>query len=80
MYCQTCGAEINDKAVVCVKCGCSTADTSVKANSENEKNRNDKPVRAYGLVLALALLVFGIGTLVLYGISTTDIPKGFRSL
>jgi len=22
MFCPTCGAEINDKAVVCVKCGC----------------------------------------------------------
>ena len=22
-YCQNCGAEINDNAVVCVKCGCS---------------------------------------------------------
>ena len=22
MYCSNCGAEINDKAVVCVKCGC----------------------------------------------------------
>ena len=22
MYCSNCGAEINDNAVVCVKCGC----------------------------------------------------------
>ena len=22
MYCSNCGAEINDKAVVCIKCGC----------------------------------------------------------
>lgn len=22
MYCSNCGAEVNDKAVVCVKCGC----------------------------------------------------------
>ena len=25
MYCKNCGAEINDGAVVCVKCGCSVA-------------------------------------------------------
>lgn len=25
MFCKNCGAEINDKAVICVKCGCSTA-------------------------------------------------------
>jgi TM2 domain-containing membrane protein YozV len=24
MFCKECGAEINDKAVVCPKCGCST--------------------------------------------------------
>lgn len=26
MYCAHCGAEINDKAVVCVKCGCAVGD------------------------------------------------------
>ena len=24
MFCKECGSEINDKAVVCVKCGCAT--------------------------------------------------------
>ncbi len=27
-YCSSCGAEINDNAVVCTKCGCSVANTS----------------------------------------------------
>ena len=25
MYCSNCGAEINDKAVVCIKCGCAVS-------------------------------------------------------
>ena len=25
MYCKTCGSEINDKAVICVKCGCTSS-------------------------------------------------------
>ena len=32
MFCQNCGAEINDKAVVCVKCGCAV--NGVKINQE----------------------------------------------
>jgi TM2 domain-containing membrane protein YozV len=34
MFCQKCGAEINDKAVVCVKCGCAV--NGVKINQEVE--------------------------------------------
>lgn len=34
MFCQNCGAEINDKAVVCVKCGCAV--NGVKINQEVE--------------------------------------------
>ena len=32
MFCPTCGAEINDKAVVCVKCGCSINQTDTNIN------------------------------------------------
>ncbi|MDE5565596.1 MAG: zinc-ribbon domain-containing protein [Anaeroplasmataceae bacterium] len=34
-YCSHCGAEINDEAVVCVKCGCSVAPTK-KLENPNE--------------------------------------------
>ena len=34
MFCQNCGAEINDKAVVCVKCVCAV--NGVKINQEVE--------------------------------------------
>ncbi len=29
MYCKRCGAQINDEAVICPKCGCSTGNTKV---------------------------------------------------
>ncbi|MBO7208965.1 MAG: hypothetical protein J6V58_04415 [Clostridia bacterium] len=29
-YCQNCGAEINENAVICVKCGCSVSKSTVK--------------------------------------------------
>lgn len=38
MFCSNCGAEIDDKAVVCVKCGCAvspTARTPVNASSKD---------------------------------------------
>ena len=28
MYCRNCGAEVNDKAVVCVKCGCAVGEAA----------------------------------------------------
>ena len=34
MFCQNCGAEISDKAVVCVKCGCAV--NGVRFYRENE--------------------------------------------
>ncbi len=35
MFCQNCGAEIHDKAVVCVKCGCAV-NNSVNNAVESE--------------------------------------------
>lgn len=35
-YCQSCGAEVNENAVVCTKCGCSVS--SKKESTENGGN------------------------------------------
>ena len=37
MFCKNCGAEINDQAVVCVKCG--VPNTPVGAVAKGDKNR-----------------------------------------
>ena len=34
MFCPTCGAEVNDNAVICVKCGCKLKDDKPKKFDE----------------------------------------------
>ena len=53
MYCYKCGAEIDDEAVICLKCGCAT------------KNYKDKPFKTINLdassksrLVALLLCIF----------------------
>ena len=38
MFCSNCGAEINDKAVVCVKCGCAVSPTENKGINTSSKD------------------------------------------
>ena len=37
MFCQHCGAEINDNAVICVKCGCAVNGANPKSNGVNNR-------------------------------------------
>lgn len=37
MYCSNCGAEVNDNAVVCIKCGC-----AINKNNGNNINTSNK--------------------------------------
>ena len=39
MYCANCGAEINDNAVVCVKCGCAVNAPKAKAVNPNKSDK-----------------------------------------
>ena len=41
MYCKHCGAEINENAVVCVKCGCAVNDSFYRSQTV-DKNASDK--------------------------------------
>ena len=38
MFCSKCGKEINDEAVVCVHCGCATA------NMQKQEKEKDQPI------------------------------------
>jgi len=51
MFCSKCGAEINDEAVVCVKCGCAV-------NGRNTGYNLDK---SWLVALLLCLFLGGIG-------------------
>ena len=53
-YCHNCGTEVNDMAVVCVKCGCALG----QANVQNKEVDNTVSV---GLVILSVLIpLFGI--------------------
>lgn len=58
MYCANCGAEINDNAVVCVKCGCAVNGAPRKVNAV-DSSKSDKDWLTT-LLLSFFLGGFGI--------------------
>ncbi|MBR2080983.1 MAG: hypothetical protein IKC50_06320 [Oscillospiraceae bacterium] len=54
-YCQHCGAEVNENAVVCVKCGC-----SLQQANANQSKEVDNSVSTGLVVLAVLIPLFGI--------------------
>lgn len=54
MFCPNCGAEVNDNAVVCVKCGCALP----KGNVEVDLNKSEKD---WIVTLLLCFFVGGFG-------------------
>jgi hypothetical protein len=83
MFCQKCGKEIMDEAVVCIHCGCATS----KSNTGSSAPTNDiiairefasrvKTAKIWGIVTLI--LMFGIaiipGFINLYFIKNTKIP------
>lgn len=55
MYCQKCGKEINDEAVICVGCGCPVK--SKEADVQNNVNvKQDKPIKESSSMASTALL------------------------
>lgn len=54
MFCPNCGAEVNDNAVVCVKCGCALP----KGNAEVDLNKSEKD---WIVTLLLCFFVGGFG-------------------
>lgn len=53
MFCKNCGKEINDKAVICIHCGCST-------NQQPAANSPSTSKTGIGVLLALFLGVIGL--------------------
>lgn len=65
-YCSSCGAEINEGAVVCVKCGC-----AVETNSAPERKlKTNKGLVKY---ILLSLITLGIYGLVVMSSVSSDI-------
>ena len=58
MFCKNCGKEINDKATICIHCGCSTGNNNV---DEEFTNVSKKTIGVLmGFFLGLIGLVIGI--------------------
>lgn len=53
-FCQTCGSEVNEDAVVCLSCGCSVSNKSV--GSTEEKNN----IAIAAIILAFLIPVLGL--------------------
>jgi len=68
MFCKHCGAEVNDNATVCVKCGCAVGNVSVQKLGDNAAVRMLIPVGRSGLAIAagyLGLLAPGLAPVAL---------------
>ncbi len=86
MFCQKCGKEIMDEAVVCIHCGCAVALNSNVANSSAPTNdiiairgfaARAKNAKVWGVITLI--LMFGIaiipGFINLYYIKNTKEPE-----
>ncbi len=54
-YCSTCGAEINEGAIVCVKCGCAVQSTVPVA-----KRKTNKSLAKYIFLSIITLGIYGL--------------------
>ena len=60
MFCQNCGKEIYDGAVVCTFCGCATKNAYANQNNVNASN-GDYSEKDWLVTLLLCLFLGGIG-------------------
>jgi len=69
MFCSKCGAEINDEAVVCVKCGCSVV-PAYKTSAEI-----DNPDGSFGIGFILGFFGGLIGLILALCVESLQRPK-----
>ncbi len=70
-YCQHCGAEVNDNAVVCVKCGC-----SIQPANNAQATQVDNTVSVGLVILAVLVPLFGI---IYWPVKAKERPKCARA-
>ena len=56
MYCTNCGKQIDDKAVICVKCGCLT-DNGAAFKPQEQTNQTAKHNESLGLIAKIFMIV-----------------------
>lgn len=68
-YCQKCGKEIMDQAVVCPNCGCATGKSAIANNPDDKAN---------GGLIALSILI-PIAGVILWPVKHSKTPKAART-
>ena len=58
MFCQKCGKEIHDEAVVCIHCGCAVAGTRVQNGYYNEEETSS--LATLSIVFAFLMPIVGL--------------------
>lgn len=76
-FCHSCGAEVNEKAVVCVKCGVAVNNSNI--SSSNVQRAQTGPVSDKDWVVTL-LLAFFLGVLGVHRFYTGHIGIGVVQL
>ena len=61
MYCTKCGAQINDEAIICPKCGCPTANYALEVSSVSTEEKNGIAIAGFVCSFFIPLLgwIFG---------------------
>lgn len=58
MFCKNCGSEVNDNAIICIKCGCSLTESR---NDSSLHNQQDKSPKDWTITLLLCIFLGTIG-------------------
>ena len=56
MYCKYCGSEIDDRAVICPKCGVATSEVQIQNSVEQKTNT----LAIVGFVLSFVVAIAGL--------------------
>jgi hypothetical protein len=67
MFCQKCGKEIMDEAIVCIHCGC-----AIEKNTKNGISTNDSDVNGGLVALSIIIPIVGI---ILWIIKHKETPR-----
>lgn len=60
MFCAKCGKEINDEAVICPNCGCSTGKNSASPSAPAEEDKASGGLIAASILLPIVGVILGI--------------------
>ena len=71
MFCQNCGQEVNEKAVVCIKCGCPISsyqppkEEPNTVKNEEPTTTNEKPTLSFSVLSIIIALFVGLFSLLI---------------